>query len=211
MAPSDEQKKRPSTNGAPEGYPVEPSYTGSVPESALIPDNLRTSSKPEERGRPTHRNSDRNRSTSGLSAPLRESQGAGQVRGFSNSHTCTGCPQPRNSDEVGGAQTTVSDPERQSPSSTSANRSSTDDNNDKRDQGFMLEDFMIDMFLTQQRARLENTPVYRVVSWLPEYSAYGLQLYHDPAGRAPLWIMRNWAEIRLYSDAVADERSEESD
>lgn len=70
---------------------------------------------------------------------------------------------------------------------------------------------MIDVFLTQQRARLENTPVYRVVSWLPEYSAYGLQLYHDPAGRAPLWIMRNWAEIRLYSDAVADKGSEEID
>ncbi|KAF7512567.1 hypothetical protein GJ744_000828 [Endocarpon pusillum] len=123
---------------------------------ALVPDSLRISPKTEELGRPTHRNSDHNRSTGGLSAPLRESKDAGQLRGFSNSHTCTACPQPHNSDEVGGVQT---DPEQQSPWSTSANRSSTDDNNDKPDQGFMLEDFVIDVFLTQQRARLENTLV----------------------------------------------------
>lgn len=161
--------------------------------------------KSGERGRPTHRNQRRNRSGGGLSAPLRESQDASERRDLSNSQTCTACPEPHNADEPGGDQSTASDPGHQSSWSMSAN------SNDNRDQGFRLEDLVTDVFLTQQRPCLEDTPVYRVVSWLPEYSAYRLQLYHDPGGRAPLWNLRNWAEIRLYNNAVADRRSEEVD
>ena len=105
-------------------------------------------------------------------------------------------PRQQHSTHNPGAQPEALAPEElSSRSTTTARPAIANDRNIQ--QGFRPGDLVIDMFLPHPRARVEDSPIYRVMGCDPKTFIYRLHLHRDPTGRAPLWTSRNWGEIRL--------------
>lgn len=197
MTPSDRQSTRPTTaSGMAGGDPVEDLHDQTVSHSSSM-QNQEPMVAESHRGRQTHRaQDDGDGVVDSVSGTSQQSQRTDQASEFGSGQTHT-MSQQQSSSQAPESRTTDHDPNHQSPRPASSTGPTIDDDDRNRRQGFLFGDLVVDVFLAHPRARLENTPVYRVIGLEAETFVYKLLVYRDPTGMAEKWISRNWAEIRL--------------
>jgi hypothetical protein len=142
----------------------------------------------------------RSRNTNDHGRPSQPSQRTNQPPASRADNQTRTTLQQQNNGVLPSSQTNETDPDRVSPQPVSGASNPSFNNDRSRQEGFILDDLVIDVFLAHPGARVEDTPIYRVVAWDPHTFIYRLELHRDPTGRALMWIFRNWAEIRLVDE-----------
>jgi hypothetical protein len=218
MVRSGEQSAHFNIDSLNEGDPVEPPDI--EPDVSPSPiQNKQAAAADVDRGRPTRRGSDHGGSSgmNGASASSQQSHRRDSSRSSDrvltqregtaaqpNSHSSSRAERSNLDTEDSTSPQSVDTISAQEDNDNENDNDHDNDHDPHRRQGFRLGDLVLDFFLPHPRARVEDTPIYRVTAWDAEASIYRLLLYRDPTGRAPLFTVRNWGQIRL-ADVQDDE------
>jgi hypothetical protein len=142
----------------------------------------------------------RSRNTNDHGRPSQPSQRTNQPPSSRADNQTRATLQQQNNGVLPGSQTNGTDPDRLSPQRVSGASNPSFNNDCNRQESFILDDLVIDVFLAHPGAWVDDTPIYRVVAWDPHTFIYRLELHRDPKGRALMWIFRSWAEVRLVDE-----------